>query len=258
MDQDANYAVVGIFVVILTSVLVLGIIWLSSGLSFHANKTYEVIMAEPVSGLSVDAVVEYNGVNVGHVKSIEIDRKQPKLVRLLLDVRYDTPVTVATRASLNTRGLTGVSLIALKDNGENITPLVTLPHQKYPIIAASPTSSLQWESILNRLSENFSKVSQAIQKLLSDENLRYVNQTLKHVDQVSAALAASSHNMSAIINRSANVMQSIQQQTLPATNKLMNDLGQTATNLSIISNEMRDNPSILIRGRAPQPAGPGE
>src|SRR4051812_27784006 len=107
MDTKVNYTTVGIFVITLVAFIVLSIIWLSAGLGFQQYKIYKVYMAESVSGLSQDSAVEFNGVSVGTVKSINIDHANPQLVTLLLNIQADTPISQGTKAMLNGRGLTG-------------------------------------------------------------------------------------------------------------------------------------------------------
>src|SRR5690349_4086128 len=109
MDTNVNYTIVGVFVITLTTFIVLGVIWLSSGFSLGQNAYYEIYMKESVAGLNVDSVVEFNGVNVGSVKKIEIDSKDPRLVYVLLNINKTTPVTQGTKATLNTKGLTGIA-----------------------------------------------------------------------------------------------------------------------------------------------------
>jgi len=258
MDQDANYAITGVFVIVLTIVLIFAIIWLSSGLSFARNKIYEVNMQEAVSGLNLNAAVEYNGVNVGKVSSIKIDNANPKSVQLLLNIRSDTPITVGTRARLNSRGVTGISYISLEDDGGNTKKLSVLPHHEYPSIQTNPSIFSQWDATLNRLTKSVSKVSISIQKLLNPENLKYITQTLKQADYFSRMLAINSNKMSDVIKRSDDILQILQQETLPATNQLMNQLNQSSNSFSELSEEIKRNPAVLLRGQEPKPAGPGE
>src|SRR5687768_5039057 len=98
MDIDKNQVIAGAFVMSLTIVIILAIVWLSSGFSFGEYTTYKVYMQESVGGLSVDAMVEFNGVNVGRVKQVMISHQNPRLVEVLLSVKKDTPVSQGTRA----------------------------------------------------------------------------------------------------------------------------------------------------------------
>src|SRR5688572_26803680 len=108
METNVNYTIVGAFVIVLLGAIIMGVIWLSSGLTAHTYTVYQINMKESVTGLSVDSSVEFNGVSVGTVKSITILPDDPQTVILLINVDTTTPVTEGTTASLTSKGLTGV------------------------------------------------------------------------------------------------------------------------------------------------------
>src|SRR3990167_6657691 len=134
METNINYAAVGAFVISLIVAAVLAIIWLSSGFSVKHYTRYKVYMQESVTGLNTDSPVEFNGVDVGSVKNIHLDKKNPQLVILLLDINASTPITQGTVATLQTRGVTGVTYMALKVKSENLTPIKVLKGETYPVI----------------------------------------------------------------------------------------------------------------------------
>ena len=98
METTVNYARVGAFVIVLFFLMMAGVIGLSKGLSRGQYTTYQVFMKESISGLSVDAPIEFNGVPIGRLQSIEIDQKDPQVVMLLLDIKNLTPITQGTQA----------------------------------------------------------------------------------------------------------------------------------------------------------------
>jgi phospholipid/cholesterol/gamma-HCH transport system substrate-binding protein len=258
METNVNYSVVGAFVIVLLSAIIFGIIWLSSGLSFQSSGTFMVYMQESVAGLSIDAPVEYNGVNVGSVKSIDLNRKNPHLVELLLTIKNDTPITLGTVATLNTKGITGVAYIALKDNSTNLTPLRASPGQRYPVIKTAPSLFLRVDTALNKLSDSFSRVSYSIQTLLDPQNQNYIKRILKNLDDFTTNLSGNNKNINSLILNTSHASEQLTpalrtfiNQTLPAMNNLIN-------NLDSVSKNLKENPSILIRGTQQQTLGPGE
>ena len=265
MDTKVNYAVVGAFVISLVFVIIFGIIWLSSGLSVKDYSTYEVDMQEAVTGLSIDATVEYNGVSVGAVKSITLNKKDPHSVVLLLDIRDDTPITEGTVASLGTRGLTGITYIALKDKGLDLKPLKKLAGQTYPTIKTSPSLLLQLNTGLQKLTESVSQVSNTFNSLFDKENLKSIKQTLASMQAITANIAANNQKFNMILKNTSIasqrlpvVLQTFETQTLPQTNQIIANLDTITNNLAGLSHELRDNPSLLIRGKQPPTLGPGE
>ncbi len=57
MDNKVNYALVGLFVVILSVLLLLSILWLSAGTQRKTLDTYQAYIEESVSGLNLKAPV---------------------------------------------------------------------------------------------------------------------------------------------------------------------------------------------------------
>ncbi|HEX2549907.1 MAG TPA: MlaD family protein [Gammaproteobacteria bacterium] len=251
METNVRYTIVGAFVLLLFAAIVLGVIWLSSGLSIETYDIYQVNMKESVSGLTVDAAVEFNGVNVGTVKSIQIDETNPDLVKLLLRIRSNTPITEGTRATMNMRGLTGVTFIALQDKGNNEKPLVALEGQEYPVIQTTPSLLMRFDIALTKLNESLHSVSVSVENLLSKENIQLFNDIMVNLRKVT-------DDVSPLLQNSMTTIEVFNRQTLPATNQAIITMDKILTNVLSITSEMKDNPSVLIRGKEPRPLGPGE
>jgi phospholipid/cholesterol/gamma-HCH transport system substrate-binding protein len=272
MDTKINYTIVGAFVVSLTAAIVLGIIWLSSGFSTVENKTYTIYMRESVSGLSIDSPVEFNGVNVGSVDSVAIDPKDPEVVEITISINRTTPVTQGTIATLKSKGITGITFIALSDHSEDLRPLVKPEGESYPVIKAGPSLFVRIDTALNNLSENLSKVSESVQTLLSKENQRSITNVLFNLDRVTAVLSVNSQKLNTIINNTAIASKQLsplilsssgaahilETQTLPATYRLLSNLDNATRTLNQVMIDIKQNPSVLIRGSAQPTLGPGE
>lgn len=246
METNVNYTLAGIFVVSLITAIVIGVIWLSSG--FRSNQDYalyNVFMNESVSGLSTEGPVEFNGVNVGTVSAIKISRTNPKLVELLLKIKNDTPVTVATRAKFGVRALSGIGYILLEDKGTNMRPLTKQKNQEYPVIETVPSLLVRLDTTLTELSSSFRELSRSMQSLLDKDNLRSVRQILSETNTTLSA--------------TKSTFQLLETRTIPLANQTISSLDMVTRDLSAIASEIRQNPAVLIRGKASQALlGPGE
>lgn len=272
METNINYTVVGVFVITLIGAMILAIVWLSSGFSLAQYRTYELRMTESVSGLSIDSPVEYNGVNVGAVSKISLEPHNPRVVDVLLSINTTTPITYGTVATLNTRGLTGIAIVALKDKSLDLRPLVKENGQDYPIIQTAPSFFVRLDLALTELSTNLKNVTKSINSLLSPENQQSITSMLKNLNYITDNLAGNTEKLDQIIVNTAsaskqfppllqstlNAMRMFESQTMPATYRLMNNLDNMTRNMTEISAEIKQNPSILVRGRVPAPMGPGE
>lgn len=272
METNVHYAAVGAFVIALITAVIMGIIWLSSGFSFQTYTIYKINMSESVSGLSIDSPVEFNGVNVGTVTSIDLDHANPQLVEVLLKVKSSTPVTLGTIATLQTRGVTGVTYIALKDKSENLVPLRADNGETYPVIKTGPSLFLRLDTALSRLSDNLHKVTVSLQELLSKENQANIHDSLSNIQRITANLADNNTKLTTILENTAkasqafyplvqtttNAMRMFQNQTLPATYQMLNNLDNITRSLTEVSAELKQNPAILLRGVSRPTTGPGE
>ncbi len=272
METNIKYTLVGAFVISLIAMLVFSIIWLSSGFSSGNNAYYEIYMRESVAGLNVDSVVEFNGVNVGTVKKVEIDPKNPRLVYVLLSIKKSTPISQGTKATLNTKGLTGIAYVALEDDGSNPQPLAKQANEPYPVINTAPSFFWRIDTGMKRFNENITQVAKALQALLDEENLQSIKEILIDLRHITRVLASNTAQINAIIHNTAEasaqfipsiqsgeaLLRTMNSQILPAASKAMLNLEVITNNLSAVSREIKDNPAVMIRGKAEQALGPGE
>lgn len=272
METNVNYTIVGIFVLALVASIIFAIIWLSSGFSFETYSTYMVYMQESVTGLNTESPVEYNGVNVGSVKTIELNRRNPQQVEVKLSIKSSTPITRGTVAMLATRGITGITYIALKDNSSDLRPLVAQHGYPFPVIKTAPSIFMRIDTALSQLSSNFHQISQSLQSLLDKDNQRSIKSILFNLNQITRTLANNGRKMDNILENtskaslqlvplmksSTTTIRMLETQTLPAAYRALSNLDEVTRTLSEVSVELKQNPSILLRGVNRQTLGPGE
>jgi phospholipid/cholesterol/gamma-HCH transport system substrate-binding protein len=146
MEPRVGYAVVGLFVLVLTGAFLVISLWLVGVGPAGEYRTYAVFPPESVAGIGVESLVKYQGVDVGKVREVAIDPQDPRRVRLLIDVRREVPITVGTTARMASQGLTGlVYFIELQAGEGGGAPLDAEAGAEYPVIRAelSELSRLQ-------------------------------------------------------------------------------------------------------------------
>lgn len=265
MEPRVNYTVVGIFVIVLIAAVALMIIWLSSGLTGKSYNIYRVYMNESVTGLSPNAPVKYNGVDVGYVKEMQLDRLNPQQVELLLNIETDAPITKSTTATLTTQGLTGVAYIDLRNKSGDTTPLVPTRGNPYPVIPSTPSLFFRLDKAISELTTNFNQLSISLNAILDKENRIAFKHILQNVDKLTFDLAGDTKPLHTILQNTAtaskkfpgfieggqNVTKTLSGQTLPKIDQILNGVED-------ITNDVKENPAVLLRGQDPRPPGPGE
>lgn len=124
METKANYAIVGFFTLLVVVAAFGFVYWMSQ--FGRGGPMAQLIIRIPGSanGLSVGSPVRFNGIPVGTVRGLSIDRSNPRFSVALTEVQADAPVYANTRAVLEIQGLTGAAYIELSANrdpeGKNI------------------------------------------------------------------------------------------------------------------------------------------
>ncbi|MGZ8269653.1 MAG: MlaD family protein [Methylophilus sp.] len=189
---------------LLGAILIAGILWLASGGNLQKKyDLYLAILEESVAGLNINAPVKYNGVDVGKVKSIELDPGNPELVRLIFAIERGTPIKVDTVAVLKTQGLTGIAYVELDGGAKNAAPLVASADEKYPVIQTKPSLGTRLETVLTSVLAKLDNTTSNIDSLLSIENRESFKQSLANIASVTKTIAARNAEIDAgIVNAS--------------------------------------------------------
>jgi len=199
-----NYPLVGAFVLVLGVGMMGVVLWLASGGAFQ--KKYDLYLAietEPVAGLNLNAPVKYNGVDVGKVRTIQLDPANPERVRLVFAIERGTPINQDTLAVLKTQGLTGIAYVELEGGGRDSAPLRAAAPGQYPEIRTKPSLSARLENVLTSVLAKLDQTSNNINAILSDDNRAAFTRALADIAAVSHTLAARQRTLDAGIASAA-------------------------------------------------------
>jgi phospholipid/cholesterol/gamma-HCH transport system substrate-binding protein len=178
MENKAHAMAAGIFVVLLTA-LVLGLAaWLTR--ETGVRDTYEISTREAVTGLQAQAPVRFRGVDVGKVSQVGFDPKVQGNVLLKLEVDRAAPITTDTFASLSFQGVTGLSFIQLADEGrpaQRLKPDEANP----PRIPLRPGLIAKLEEKGEVILEQVEQVSKRVNTLLGDANQKRIADALESI-----------------------------------------------------------------------------
>jgi phospholipid/cholesterol/gamma-HCH transport system substrate-binding protein len=286
VEAKTNYTFVGLSVIILLISLCVTALWLSFGFDQTAYQYYVVYTKESVSGLNEEALVKYNGVKVGYVEEVSLSNDHPGTVKILLKIAKDTPITKSTYATMMAQGITGSSYLNLAIDGNNRDPIKAAPNQPLPEIPYHSSFfyrlesnfdliSQQMENIFSaRNAENFSKIISNLQALSetikhNNDNINQLlielpkisnelSSTIDNVRKMSDDVAQAGRNVTSTMKSARFTVDKFNQQAIPPAVDLINRLNQIAASIEQISQDMNQNPAIIIRGKAETQPGPGE
>ncbi|WP_168788727.1 MlaD family protein [Paraburkholderia aromaticivorans] len=206
-------------------------------------------------------------------------------------------VATITSRGLATRGFTGYVYVALEDVGTDSQPLTVRSGEASPIIPTAPSNVVTLDTTINQVNANFQIVTELLKSLksiLDTKTIASLKQSADSLQQVTKALAdntsklnstvanteRASHRFEPLLQSSDNAVRALQTQTLPEAHALLQSSNDAVTalqtqilpeahrtlfkleNLSSsftdLATKVNRDPSIVVRGTAPRPLGPGE
>ena len=197
MEKNANYALVGLSSLILFVGLVIFVVWLARVSFSQEYDLYDIVFDGPVRGLNQGGEVHFNGIKVGEVTKIALDRTNPSRVIARARVTSDVPIRVDSYATLEPQGITGVNYIQITA-GTPSKPLLKVVEkakcqsnglsQCIPILKSqrSALSDLLegGGTVLTRTIEALDRVN----RVLSDKNIQTFSATLSDAQAVTAEI----------------------------------------------------------------------
>jgi phospholipid/cholesterol/gamma-HCH transport system substrate-binding protein len=219
MEEKVNYALVGLFVLVLGAALLGGVLWLSSGKTYSSSyDPYYVYMKDSVTGLSLNSTVRYRGVEVGKVRKIELAPNNVEQVRITLGILRGTPVKADTVAILQTHGLTGLAYVELSGGTQQASMLQTQEGEDYPVIKNEPSLMRRLDSSVTGLLNNLNRAADSLNAVLDEQNRNSLKKILTDLQTVTHTLAGRAPAIDSSLRDAAH--------TLNNTAKMSDDLPQ--------------------------------
>jgi phospholipid/cholesterol/gamma-HCH transport system substrate-binding protein len=190
MERHANYALVGALSLALIIGLAVFVVWLAGSQFDRDYDPYDIVFLGSVQGLSEGGDVYFNGIKVGEVTKLSLDRNDPNRVVARVRLDGDTPVRVDSIARLEPLGVTGVNIIQISAGASRRMLKNTVADNEVPVIRSAPSA---FTGLLEGGGTVLARTVTAldnVNRLLSPENITRLSATLENVQDVSADLAA--------------------------------------------------------------------
>jgi phospholipid/cholesterol/gamma-HCH transport system substrate-binding protein len=185
MENRSHALLAGLFTLLLVIAGAVGAVWVSK--KNVPLLPYELVATSPVTGLSEQSTVRYQGVPVGRVQSLRFMPDKPGQVRILIGVDPNTPLTESSWAEIVSAGVTGISNVELRDDGKSSNRLVSSAGRIQDIpIRPSFLERLQMQS--DEVLPGLDRIMSQIEKITSDQNIESLQTTMKNVAELSTQL----------------------------------------------------------------------
>jgi phospholipid/cholesterol/gamma-HCH transport system substrate-binding protein len=229
MENKAHAMAAGIFVVVITALLVALAAWLTRDTG--ERDPYEISTRETVTGLQSQAAVRYRGVDVGKVADIGFDPQVQGNVLMRLEIDHDAPVTQDTFATLSFQGVTGLAFVQLDDTGKP-APRLKPEGGHPPRIPLKPglmsKLAAKGEVIIDRVEQLTGRMNQ----LLGDDNQKRFASALDNLGTAAADASQMAKRLDATVSARVDPAMVSVQKSADEVGKAASDFSQTARRLN--------------------------
>jgi phospholipid/cholesterol/gamma-HCH transport system substrate-binding protein len=243
MERNAHYALVGLISLLLVMATIIFVFWLARFQFTKQYDIYDVDFKGPVRGLTSGGDVDFNGIKVGSVTKLSLDKADPNRVVARVRLTSDAPVRVDSLATLEPLGITGVNYIQISA-GTVSKPLLkeTVAPNVIPVIQ---TKEGALESLLQGGGDVLTRTVEAldrVNKLLSDKNIASISTTLTDVQKVADEINSQKQmlaDLDTTIKSLDQTSEHIQQLSDSANNLVNGDAKRTLKNAADAAEQLK-------------------
>ena len=175
------------------------VVWLAR-ISFSQEfDLYDIVFDGPVRGLNQGGEVHFNGIKVGEVTKIALDKTNPSRVIARARVTSDVPIRIDSFATLEPQGITGLNYVQITA-GSATKPLLKDAEkakcQSVGLNACVPILKSQRSALSDLLEGGGTVLARTIEaldrvnKVLSDKNIQTFSATLSDAQALTAEIKA--------------------------------------------------------------------
>jgi len=186
MGRDKHALITGLFLIVLVTAVTLIIYWI--GHFERERNIYVVSTRESVSGLNPESTVFYRGIAVGKVIKIFFDPNDSGTILVPIEVDKNIVFTKGVFATLQLKGVTGLTQIQLEDAG---TIPALLPPGNNPLSRIPLVPSIT-DKLMNTGEELLHKADHLMQRLssiLNTENEKNIGDILGNLKTLTNKLS---------------------------------------------------------------------
>lgn len=238
METRANHLLIGA----VTLALLFGAfgfaLWLA-GIGNQPNfDRYVIFFDSAVDGLGEGSDVRYNGIKVGSVGKITLDKENPSRVKVEIDVANDTPIRKDSVAELNTQGITGIAYVQIS-SGQGPSPLLDPDAGRPPIIPSRAGGLAEIVATLPEVLRQASELLRDAKIFVGPENQAMVAKILSDLSVVTGAIAGRAPEIGKIIDNLNATMNSAES-ALDAVEAITQDAKSAMAAIDKFADSLRD------------------
>lgn len=196
METEGRYTLVGTLVLAVIALMTLAIVWLAGAANTIAYQRYTIYFKnQSLDGLAVGGPVKMRGIKVGSVDGYDFASNKDEAVAVIARVDADLDVHRGAVAYVKRNLVTGIASIEIV-NGPKTGPVLTAVNgERNPVIAEGRSDIDKVAVTVSKLADSGAQIMDKMNKVLSEDNQRALNQALANLNTLSAQLAANKNGI---------------------------------------------------------------
>lgn len=200
METEGRYTLVGLLVLLVTSLMTLGILWLVGAADTIAYQNYTVYFKkQSLDGLAVGGPVKMRGIDVGTVADFDFVSNRDEAVAVIARVDTDLDIHQGAEAYVKRNLVTGIAAIEIVNGPHDAPALLAREGERYPLIAEGSSDIDKVAVTLAKLADSGEAIMEQMSLVLSEKNQRALSQALANLNTLSAQLAADKNGLKDVL-----------------------------------------------------------
>ncbi|MDD4854808.1 MAG: MlaD family protein [Sulfuricurvum sp.] len=246
MESKVNYTLVGLFVLLLSGLLIVFAFWLGKYNDDESQyRLFKVYITESISGLAPEAAVKFHGVDVGLVEKIQINPRNSEEVELTLKIKKETPIRTDSTATLKFFGITGLAFIEIGGGSKN-SPLLITSDDNIAIIPTAPSLIKRLDETLSSVVTKLSDTLDHTNAIMSDKNTKNFSATLQNLKILSQQINSYQDEIDVLLKNSIQTGKKLDETML----KVGTSADKVGSSLDTFKVTMRDSLSPTMKAWA--------
>lgn len=208
METRANYALVGLFTLGVLAAAFGFVYWFSSFGASARREPVRIIFTGTVTGLGRGSSVLFNGLRVGEVTNIQLQRDDPRRIYATVEVDRTTPLRADTRARIEAQGLAGVVAIQLLGGEPDAPVLEAKPGEPMATIFAEKSEFQDILESVRTIAKRADGVMDQVENLVKD-NEKSIGNTVRNIEKFSTALGNNSDGLDKLMASFGQIANSV-------------------------------------------------
>jgi phospholipid/cholesterol/gamma-HCH transport system substrate-binding protein len=188
METRAHYVAVGGFVVTIVFLAFAVVLYLGRAQLSAQYARYDIYFTGAVSGLSIGAPVQYAGIPVGHVVSIQVDPNNVEQIKVEVEIDTGTVIKSDAIAGIDTNLLSGVSSIQIRGGTKDAPVLVAEKDEWYPVIKSRRNQLEQVYAKVPKLLERANELLDSLNEVVDEPNRKAISEIVENLRVGSRAI----------------------------------------------------------------------